>query len=95
MSDVAERAGVSITTVSHVINKSRPVAAATAALVLAAATEVGYVPDDLLRSMRTNGLQTVGLAMSAITNTYFGTVVHGVEETLSRVGLHVVAGRHP
>lgn len=86
MSDVADRAGVSITTVSHVINKSRPVAPATAALVLAAATEVGYVPDDLLRSLRTNGLQTVGLAMSAITNTYFGTVVHGVEETLSRAG---------
>ena len=86
MSDVAQRAGVSITTVSHVINRTRPVAPATTTLVLAAAAEVGYVPDDLLRSMRTNGLQTIGLAMSAITNTYFGTVVHGVEETLSRAG---------
>lgn len=86
MSDVAKRAGVSITTVSHVINRTRPVAEPTAALVLRAATEVGYVPDDLLRTVRSTGLKTVGLAMSAISNIYFGTVVHSIEETLSAAG---------
>lgn len=86
MSDVAERAGVSITTVSHVVNRTRPVAPATTALVLEAASEVGYVPNDVLRSLRTAGLKTVGLAMSAISNTYFGAVVHSVEHTLSEAG---------
>lgn len=85
MTAVAERAGVSITTVSHVMNLTRPVAAATTALVLEAAVEVGYV-SDAVRSLRNAGLKTVGLAMSAISNPYFGAVVHSIEETLSREG---------
>ena len=56
MTAVAERAGVSITTVSHVMNLTRPVAAATAALVLEAAVEVGYV-SDAVRSLRNAGLK--------------------------------------
>jgi LacI family transcriptional regulator len=85
MSDVAKRAGVSTTTVSHVINRTRVVAPATAELVLEAASAVGYVPNDLLRSLST-GLKTIGLAMSAISNMYFGAVVHSIEETLSQAG---------
>jgi LacI family transcriptional regulator len=90
MADVARRAGVSVTTVSHVVNRTRRVAANTAALVLDAATEVGYVPNDLLRSLRTTGLKTVGLAMSAISNVYFGDVVHGVEQALSEAGYSIL-----
>lgn len=86
MSDVAKRAGVSITTVSHVVNRTRPVAPATTSLVLEAATEVGYVPSDVLRSLHTTGLKTVGLAISAISNTYFGSVVHSIEQVLSDAG---------
>lgn len=86
MSDVAKRAGVSTTTVSHVVNRTRPVAPATTELVLDAASEVGYVPGDLLRSLGTTGLKTVGLAMSAISNVYFGAVVHSIEATLSKAG---------
>ncbi|MEO7060570.1 MAG: LacI family DNA-binding transcriptional regulator [Lapillicoccus sp.] len=86
MSDVARLAGVSITTVSHVFNRTRTVTKTTTALVLEAATEIGYVPDDLLRAERTTSLKTVGLAMSAISNIYFGTVVHSIEQTLSAAG---------
>ena len=86
MADVAKRAGVSITTVSHVVNRTRPVAAGTTALVLEAANEVGYVPNDVLRTLRGTGSKTVGLAMSAISNVYFGDVVHGVEQALSDAG---------
>ncbi|MDX6322652.1 MAG: LacI family transcriptional regulator [Propionibacteriaceae bacterium] len=86
MSDVAKRAGVSITTVSHVVNRTRRVAPATAELVFEAASEVGYVPNDLQRTLATHGLKTVGLAMSAISHLYFGAVVHSIEETLSMAG---------
>jgi len=85
MSDVAKRAGVSITTVSHVINRTRRVAPATVAVVLEAATQVGYVPS-ALRSFGTAGLKTVGLAMTPISNPYFGAVVHSIEKTLSTAG---------
>lgn len=86
MSEVAKRAGVSITTVSHVMNRTRPVAATTTALVLDAATEVGYVPSEVLRTLRSTGLKTIGLAMSAISNQYFGLVVQGVEDALASAG---------
>ena len=50
--DVAARAGVSTTTVSHVVNGTRNVDAGTAARVQAAIDELGYRPNALARSMR-------------------------------------------
>ncbi|MFT3875623.1 MAG: LacI family DNA-binding transcriptional regulator [Propioniciclava sp.] len=90
MADVARKAGVSVTTVSHALNGSRAVADATRARIVSAAAELGYVPDDLLRESRTRGLRTVGLAMSAISNPYFGYAVQGIEETLSRAGYSIL-----
>lgn len=86
MADIARLAGVSITTVSHVVNKTRPVAPATETAVLAAIAKTGYVADSVVRSQRTVGTQTIGLAMSAISNPYFGEVVHGLERAASRRG---------
>jgi LacI family transcriptional regulator len=86
MADIARRANVSVTTVSHVVNKSRTVAPDTETAVLAAIAEAGYVPDNVTRSMRTAGPQTLGLAMSSISNTYFGDVVHGIERAASSHG---------
>jgi len=75
-----------VTTVSHVVNKSRPVSPDTETAVLAAIAETGYVADNVARSLRSAGTQTVGLAMSSISNTYFGDVVHGIERAASREG---------
>jgi LacI family transcriptional regulator len=86
MADIARLAGVSVTTVSHVINKTRPVASDTETTVLSAIAETGYVPDSVVRSLRSTGTQTVGLAMSSISNPYFGDVVHGIEQAAARAG---------
>jgi LacI family transcriptional regulator len=86
MADIARLAGVSVTTVSHVVNKTRPVAPDTETAVLAAIAKTGYVADSVVRSQRTAGTQTIGLAMSAISNPYFGEVVHGLERAASRHG---------
>lgn len=86
MAAVARAAGVSVSTVSHVVNKTRPIAPETERTVLAALAELGYVPDNIVRSMRTAGSASVGLAMSAISNPYFGDVVHSIEQAVSRVG---------
>jgi LacI family transcriptional regulator len=90
MADVARIVGVSVTTVSHVVNKSRPVSSATEAAVLRAIAEAGYVPDQVVRSMRTTGTQTIGLAMAAISNPYFGEVVHSIELAVSRAGYSLI-----
>src|SRR6266516_6568076 len=86
MADIARLAGVSVTTVSHVVNKSRPVAPDTETAVLSAIAETGYMPDSVVRSLRSTGTQTVGLAMSSISNPYFGDVVHGIEQAAARAG---------
>lgn len=86
MADVARLADVSITTVSHVVNRTRRVSTATERAVLSAVAETGYVPDDVVRSLRTTGSRTIGLAISAISNTYFGDLVRSAERALSRTG---------
>ncbi|MZG15540.1 substrate-binding domain-containing protein [Streptomyces sp. SID5914] len=86
MTDVARRAGVSVSTVSHVLNKTRPVAAATARTVLDAVAETGYVPDPVARALDNAGYGTIGLAMSALSNPYFSNVVHGIDRHASAAG---------
>ena len=86
MADIAEIAGVSTTTVSHVVNRTRPVSPEKERAVLSAIAEAGYVPDNVARSLRTVGTQTIGLAMSAISNVYFGSVVAGMEKAAAKAG---------
>ncbi len=83
MRDVATQAGVSTATVSHVLNNTRKVNPDTAAAVHEAMRRTGYVNDGVARAMRTGATRTIGLAMSAISNPYFGDVVHSIEELLT------------
>lgn len=86
MSDVARVAGVSATTVSHVINKTRRIEPETERAVLAAIEQTGYLNDRVARSLRTGKTMTIGLAISAISNPYFADVVHAIERTVSANG---------
>ena len=62
MADVARAAGVSVTTVSHVVNRIRVVSPDTERAVLAAVAECGYVPESTARSLRQVGARTIGVA---------------------------------
>jgi LacI family transcriptional regulator len=86
MSDVARVANVSASTVSHVINKTRKVNPETERAVRAAIEETGYSGDGIARSLRTGSTQTIGVAMSAISNPYFGDVVHAIERGATERG---------
>lgn len=86
MGDVAKAAGVSVTTVSHVINRTRVVSEATERAVLAAVAQCGYVPEHTARSLRQVGSHTIGVAMSAISNVYFGEVVQAIESEAAAHG---------
>ncbi|MGC3954362.1 MAG: LacI family DNA-binding transcriptional regulator [Propionicimonas sp.] len=90
MADIARQAGVSATTVSHVLNHTRRVAPATEAAVLAAVAATGYVPDAVTRSMRTARQRMVGLAMSSISNLYFSDVVRGIEKAARADGYSIM-----
>lgn len=86
MADVAQVAGVSQTTVSHVVNKTRRIHPVTEQAVRAAIESTGYSNDGVARSLRTGTTKMIGLAMSAISNPYFGDVVHAIEREATKAG---------
>ena len=92
MLDVARRAGVSVSTVSHVINDTRFVRAATREAVLSAIRTTGYVPNRLARSLTTARSLSIGLVMTVVTNPYFNDVVQGVDEEAARHGYMLLLG---
>ncbi len=86
MAEVARVAGVSLSTVSHVVNGTRPVLPRTADAVHAAIEETGYVHDHIARSLAVGSTQTIGLAMSAISNPSFADLAHVIERQLAESG---------
>ncbi|GAA3808803.1 LacI family DNA-binding transcriptional regulator [Streptomyces phyllanthi] len=79
MVDVAQHAGVSVATVSHVLNNTRAVRPRTRQLVLDAIDALGYTPNTLARSLVTSRTRSIGLAVSAVSNPYFTEILQGVE----------------
>jgi LacI family transcriptional regulator len=90
MSDVARVANVSASTVSHVINKTRKVNPETERAVREAIEATGFATDAVARSLRTGRTHIIGLAMTAISNTYFGDVVHALERTVTNRGYSLI-----
>lgn len=80
--DVARRAGVSVATVSHVMNNSRHVADETRKRVLDAVSALNYRRDGIARSLRRSRTNTVGVMISDITNPFFSDIVRGIEDTI-------------
>ncbi|RME74699.1 MAG: LacI family transcriptional regulator [Chloroflexi bacterium] len=88
--DVAERAGVSTATVSHVINNTRYVSEETRQKVLQAIEELNYQPSAIARGLATNSTRTVGLVISDIANPFFTAVARGVEDEIIQHGYHTI-----
>ncbi|HHV39030.1 MAG TPA: LacI family transcriptional regulator [Tepidimicrobium sp.] len=78
--DVAKLAGVSISTVSRVINKSKPVSSEVKAKVLEAIDELGYKPNAVARSLVTRRSNLIGVIVTDIGNSYIAQKVRGIEE---------------
>ncbi len=90
MREVAERAGVSVTTVSHVINNSRPVNPQTRDRVEEAMQALGYQPNVLARSLRRGVTHTIGIILPDNSNPYFAEVVRGIEDASFDQGYSVI-----
>lgn len=84
--DVAERAGVSPSTVSRVFTNARRISEETRARVLAAAQELGYEPSVLGSALTTKKTLMIGLVISDIQNPYAATLARGVQDRLSQEG---------
>ncbi|WPC76892.1 substrate-binding domain-containing protein [Vibrio porteresiae] len=90
MKDIAKLAGVSTSTVSHVINKTRFVSDEIAEKVNAAAKQLNYAPSALARSLKMNRTKTIGMLVTTSTNPFFGEVVKGVERSCYHQGYNLI-----
>ncbi|HVZ14624.1 MAG TPA: LacI family DNA-binding transcriptional regulator [Bauldia sp.] len=84
--DVAQRAGVAISTVSAVLNRSAPVSERVVKKVEAAIAAVGYVPHAAARSLRSGHSRLVGLVLPDIANPHFAAVARVVEGVCLNAG---------
>ena len=80
--DVAERAGVSVGTVSHVLNHPERVAGPTLGRVRAAIDELGFVRSETARRLRHGGSSLVGVLVHDISNPFFTEAARGIEDRL-------------
>lgn len=92
MAEVAREAGVSTTTVSHVINGTRQVNAGTTQRVYAAIERTGYRPNSIARALAGARTQSIGLAISGISNPYFMGVIAAIEAGAANANHTILLG---
>lgn len=90
LKDVAKLAGVSTSTASHVINKTRFVSDEVSARVKNAADRLNYTPSALARSLKSNSTKTLGMLIPTSTNPFFAEVIKGVERGCYEKGYNLI-----
>ncbi|WLS81027.1 ribose operon transcriptional repressor RbsR [Erwinia pyri] len=90
MKDVARLAGVSTSTVSHVINNNRFVSEAVREKITSAISQLNYAPSALARSLKINQTRTIGMLLTASSNPFYAEVVRGVERSCYERGYSLV-----
>jgi LacI family transcriptional regulator len=88
--DVAKAARVSIATVSAAINGSAPVSAELKGRIGKAIKKVGYKANPFARSLKTGTTSTIGLMVADITNPFFTTVIHAIQDIAHRAQYSVI-----
>ncbi len=90
--DVAALAGVSVGTVSNVLNQSKRVAPETAQRVHDAIDKLGFIRNDAARQLRVGQSRTVGIMVLDVSNPFFTDIARGAEDTLSQHGRSLILG---
>jgi LacI family transcriptional regulator len=88
--DLARTAGTSSSTASRALSGNGYVAAEVRARVLAAAEQIGYVPDGNARSLRSRTSRAVGVLVSDLRDPFYADLTAGIEGQLRSAGRHVV-----
>lgn len=88
--EVSKLAGVSLATVSRVINKNSRVSEKTRQKVEDAMTKLGYRPNFIAQSLASNRSNSVGILVSELHGPFFGQMMAGIEAELRAAGKHVI-----
>jgi LacI family transcriptional regulator len=97
MQDIAQHAGVSLSTVSRVLNKNVPVARAKRAAVLQAVEALGYRPNVVAQELARGHTLAVGVLPQGISNPFYSRLLKGVEQGLRGTGYYPIfaSGEQP
>ena len=90
ISDVAQKAGVSIATVSRVINETTPVAPETKQRVQDAINELAFIPRAAARVLASNRTETLGLLLPEIGGAFFSPLLRGIEAEAQMAGFDLL-----
>ncbi|WP_354624290.1 substrate-binding domain-containing protein [Psychromonas sp. MME2] len=90
--DVAREAGVSIATVSRVINQSPQAGKASIASVQAAMKKLHYRPNANARALVSKNTNTIGVLVSDVSDPFFGSLLKGVDQVARQNNMHLLIG---
>jgi LacI family transcriptional regulator, galactose operon repressor len=88
--DVAREAGVSVATVSRVLNDKGPIRPETRQRILEVAARLGYAPDPTARSLSTRKTGTIGVLLPDLYGEFFSEVIRGLDLAARRSGYHIL-----
>lgn len=88
--EVSKLAGVSLATVSRVMNKNTRVSENTRKKVQDAMDQLGYRPNSIAQSLASNRSNSIGILVSEVHGPFFGQMMSGIESELRAAGKHVI-----
>jgi len=90
LKDIAERAGVSIMTVSKALRGARDVSSETKTRIKVLAQQMGYMPDSAAQGLRNRSTKLLGLILTTVTNPIFARTVSAIEEGAHEWGYDLI-----
>lgn len=88
--DIAKKTGYSVNTVSRVLRGDTRISAQTRGKIKLTADELGYIPNFIANSMRSQSTHTIGVISADSSNPFFAEVLLGIEETARKAGYHII-----
>ncbi|MBI9093721.1 MAG: LacI family DNA-binding transcriptional regulator [Sphaerochaeta sp.] len=90
LKDIANATGFSTNTVSRAMRNDSKISEATTELIQATAKKMGYIPNTIASSMRSNYSKMIGVISADSANTFFSEVIRGIEAMASKAGYHII-----
>jgi len=90
LKDIAEATGFSINTVSRAMRNDSKISDETTELLQATAKKMGYIPNAIASTMRSNYSKMIGVISADSANPFFSEVIRGIETMASKAGYHII-----
>lgn len=90
LKDVADKLGISVSTVSRAVHNKEYVKEETRELVLQALKEYNYIPNEIARSLKAQSSMTIGVVIPDICEVFFGEIIKGIDSILAPCGYTII-----